>query len=103
VTAIHKSILFHRMAVQITKKYDIADLLNAQYQFFEIEYFRVVNLGRVFPLFVEIVARNVGAIVAVNDAIGVQHGNYLENEALPQSLGLGIGGKEKLDDAVADI
>lgn len=89
--------------MQITEKHDITDLLNAEYQFFEVKYFRVVNLRRVFPLLVEIVARNIGAIVAVNDAIGVQHGNYLENEALPQSLSLRIGGKEKLDDAVADI
>ena len=89
--------------MQITEKHDITDLLYAEDQFFKVEYLRVVDLGRILPLFVEIVSRYIGAVVAVNDTVRVQHGYDLEDETLSQSLCLWVGGEKKLNDAVANV
>jgi hypothetical protein len=89
--------------VQIAEEDDLSDFLNAHDEFFEVEDLGVVYFGGVFPLLVEVVARDVGAVVAVDDSVGVEHGHDLEDEVLPELPGLLVAGDEELDDAVADV
>lgn len=55
MASVYKGVLFHGVAMQVTEEHHITDFLNAEYQFFEIEYFRVINFRGIFPFFVKIV------------------------------------------------
>jgi len=103
MAAIDEGILLHGVAMQITKKEHFPYLLNAEYHLLEVEYLRMVYFGRVVPLLVEVVARDVAPVVPVDDSIRVEHGYDLEDEVLPQLLGFVVSGQQKLDDAVTDV
>ena len=63
----------------------------------------MIYFGGVLPLSVEVVARDVRAVVAVNDSIGIQHRDDLKDEVLSKFFGFFMTGNEELDDAVADV
>ena len=47
---------------------------------------RVEELGGVLPATVEVHAQDVAAVVALDDTVGVQHGDQLEDEAFAEGL-----------------
>ncbi len=51
-------------------------------EFFEVVDFGVKVFGWIFPFFVKVVSTDIGAVVAVNDTIRVDHGYNLEDEVL---------------------
>ena len=63
----------------------------------------MIDLGGVFPLFVEVVSRDVGSVVPVDDSVWVQHRHYFEDEVLSEFPGLFVCRDEEFDDAIADV
>lgn len=86
MTAIHEGVSLHRMTMQVAEEKHICKLLDAEYEFLQVEDLRMVYFGWIFPFFIEIVAGNVGPVVAVDHTVWVQHRNDLEHEILPQFL-----------------
>ena len=60
-------------------------------------------LGRVFPFLVEIIAADIWAVVSMDNAIGVDHGDNFEYEVLTQFFCLLVGWKEELQYTIRDI
>lgn len=54
------------------------------------------------PDSVQVVPGEAAAVVAVDDSIWVEHGHYLEDEVVAQSLGLFAAGEEEGDESLAD-
>ena len=46
--------------------------------------------GCAYPLPVQVLAHEGAAIVAHDDAIGIQHGNYFEDEGVAEEMGLWV-------------
>lgn len=88
VAAVDECILLAGVAVQITEKKDLTTFLNTGDELFEMKHLSVVYLRWVLPFLVEVITRQIAAVVAMDDTIRVKHGHDLEHKVLPQFLGL---------------
>lgn len=103
MTAVYKSVLFHRVPVEVAEEQHFAFSVAVEDVFLEVIDFGVVALGGVLPFAVEVVPRYARSVVAVDDAVGVQHRNDFKHEVLPQLASLLVVGGEELQDAVDHV
>ena len=80
--SINEGIFFHGVSMEVTIQVNIALFEEIGDEFFEVVDFGVEVFGGIFPFFVKVVATDIGAIVAVNDTVGVDHGYDFEDEVL---------------------
>lgn len=80
--SINEGVFFHGVSMEVTIQVNIALFEEIGDEFFEVVDFGVKVFGGIFPFFVEVVSTNIGAVVAVNDTVGVDHGYNLEDEVL---------------------
>jgi hypothetical protein len=80
--SINECVFFHGMSMEVAIQVNIALFEEIRDEFFEVVDFRVKVFGWIFPFFVKVVATDIGAVVAVNDTIRVDHGYNLEDEVL---------------------
>lgn len=100
VVPIHEDILLATVAVQITVQNDLSFFLELADQTFYTGVFGVQNFRRIFPSSVEILTDETAAIVAVNNAVRIQHRNYLKYKAVPQHPCLRCLRGQKVDNAL---
>jgi hypothetical protein len=70
------------MSMEVAIQVNIALFEEIGDEFFEVVDFGVKVFGGIFPFFVKVIATDVGAVVAVNDTIRVDHGYDFEYEVL---------------------
>lgn len=87
-TAVHEARPFLRVAVDI----DVQQLfvLALGYQFLSQINLLVLQLVGVLPLPVQIVPRERGPVVPVDDTVRVEHRDDLDDELVPHFLGFGV-------------
>lgn len=102
LAAVHESVLLARVAVQVAEQLDLAFLLeHLQHALREVDR-RVQVLARLQPAPVQVEAQQRAAVVAVHDAVGVQHRNHFEDVVLAQLGGRGVVAEQELDEALDD-
>ena len=79
-TAVKESFSFLGMSVQIDNHFDLFFLMSVLYLILDEVDLRVQLFAGVLPSPVEVSSDEWAAVVAVNDAIGVDHGEDLEDE-----------------------
>lgn len=75
------------MTVHVTNKDDIPFLSKVLDELFGVLNGGVQNFGGHLPAAVEVSAEERAAIVAVDDAIGVQHGHYFDDKGFTEHVG----------------
>jgi hypothetical protein len=80
--SINECVFFHGMSMEVAIQVNIALFEEIGDEFFEVVDFGVKVFGGIFPFFVKVIATDVGAVVAVNDTIRVDHGYDFEYEVL---------------------
>ena len=89
-TAIHENVTFAAMSMHVTEKdYLILSMVGGDQLFSEVDG-RVEQAGRIWPSTVEVATDHIAAIVPNDHAIRIQHWHNLEDESVPQKLGLSI-------------
>lgn len=80
---IHKDVSFSRVPVHVAKDRDLI-LPKLLDKMLTVVDGRVKKFGRLVPSAVEVYAQGVATVVAPDDAIRVEHRDYLEDELLSQ-------------------
>ena len=78
----HEDVAANAVAVHVAEEEDVAALQRALHHQLRVVVDRVELARRADPLAVEVLAHERAAVVADNDAIGVQHGHDFEDEGV---------------------
>ena len=89
IRPVHEHVFLDGVAVQVEVEAEplFVGFLQFLYELQEVEGFREGVFSGLVEGAVEVLAEEAGAVVAGDDAVGVEHGNHVEDVASPQLLG----------------
>ena len=90
VAAIHEDVLFARVSMQVAKHDQSALLMDLLHQPLGVENGRVKGLVWSLPAAVQVATCQAASVIAVNDAVGVEHWDNFEYEVLSQHFGFNV-------------
>ena len=98
--AIEKDVAFDRMAMEVAvHENGAAALLERAEESFERVDCGVSVGGGVFVAAIQVMACQIAPVVALNDAIGVEHRDDSELKRLPKPLGVRVAARQKGEDS----
>ena len=90
VAAVHEDVLFARVPVQVAEHDQPALLMDLLHQPLGVENGRVKGLVRSLPAAVQVATCQAAPVVAVDDAVRVEHWDYFEYEVLSEHFGFNV-------------
>jgi len=92
IAPVHKDIFPATVAVVVTKQSQFSFLCRSKYKLFCVVYFRMQDLRGRLPPSIQVAPSKTAPVVAIYNAIWIEHRDDFEDKILPQQLCLLAGG-----------